>query len=213
MLIRDVYKHRNRSAETPRWAGRSPKAATIFRLRLSRLRLDLSGRSFLTCFCSPWPVMAKTLLASDAWVLGLLKWMTEPSFLIKLTSSMPGILFTASFFKVDCSFLSSVAAVWWTIFFLRRGVPANGSRSRLVSSRLLTYSFIFANFDIDFGFSHFSPPLCVVPPQAPTFSTDADKLSLSLQLLQLLRIHFNRVSWFFWRSRAFKLSRENEKGI
>lgn len=77
----------------------------------------------LTCFCSPCPVMAKTLLAKDAWVFGLLKWMTVPSFLIKLTSSIPGILFTANFFNVDWSFLSSVAAVWWTIFFLRRGVP------------------------------------------------------------------------------------------
>lgn len=40
-----------------------------------------------------------------------------------------------------------------------------------------------ANSNIDFGFSHFSPALCVVPSQRPTFSTDADKLSLSLQLL------------------------------
>lgn len=89
----------------------------------------------------------------------------------------------------------------------------NGSRSLLVSPRVLTYSFNFAKFDIDFGFSHFSPRLWVVPPQCPTFSTDADKLSLSLQLLQLLRIHFTRISWFFWRSRAFKVSRENEKGV
>lgn len=134
--------------------------------------------------------------------------MTEPSFLIKLTSSMPGILFTASFFKVDCSFLSSVAAVWWTIFFLRRGVPANGCRSRLVSSRVLTYSFIFANFYIDFSFSHFSPRLRVVALQTPTFSTDADKLSLSLQLLQLLRIHFTEFLDF---SDGLVLSNSHEK--
>lgn len=67
--------------------------------------------------------MANVFDANDAWAFGLLKWMTVPSSLIIFTSSMPGIVFTDSFFNDDCNFLSSVAAVWCTIFFLRLGVP------------------------------------------------------------------------------------------
>lgn len=40
-----------------------------------------------------------------------------------LTSSMPGMVFTDSFFKEDCNFLSSVAWVECTTFFFRLGVP------------------------------------------------------------------------------------------
>ena len=42
-----------------------------------------------------------------------------------LTSSMPGILLTDSFFKVVCTFLPSVVAVRWTTFFFLRAVPWN----------------------------------------------------------------------------------------
>lgn len=66
------------------------------------------------CLFSPWPVMANVLVDSDAWVFGLLKCMTLPSFLMMFTSSMPGMVLTESFFKDDCSFLSSVAGVEWT---------------------------------------------------------------------------------------------------
>lgn len=43
--------------------------------------------------------------------------------LIPLTSSMPGILLTDSFFNELCNFLSSVVAVLWTTFFFLRAVP------------------------------------------------------------------------------------------
>lgn len=39
------------------------------------------------------------------------------------TSSMPAMLFTASFFKELWSFLSSAVAVLWTTFFFLRAVP------------------------------------------------------------------------------------------
>lgn len=61
--------------------------------------------------------------ANDACAFGLLKWMTLPSFLIMFTSSIPGMVFTDNFFNDDCNFLSSVAGVLCTTFFLRRGVP------------------------------------------------------------------------------------------
>ena len=46
------------------------------------------------------------------------------------TSSIPGIGFTVSFFSVFCSFLSSVVAVRWITFFLRRTVPCHRHASR-----------------------------------------------------------------------------------
>ncbi|CAG9769145.1 unnamed protein product [Ceutorhynchus assimilis] len=49
--------------------------------------------------------------------------MTEPSSFIILTSSMPGMVLTDSFFNTDCNFLSSVAWVEWTTFFFLLGVP------------------------------------------------------------------------------------------
>merc|ERR1719277_1765754 len=55
--------------------------------------------------------------------LGLLKCITVPSSFIILTSSMPGIWFTDIFLRADCNFLSSVAAVLCTTFFLRLAVP------------------------------------------------------------------------------------------
>lgn len=43
-----------------------------------------------------------------------------------LTSSIPAMLFTASFFREPCSFLSSAVAVLWTTFFFLRAVPWRG---------------------------------------------------------------------------------------
>ena len=40
-----------------------------------------------------------------------------------LTSSMPGIVFTPSFLRPACSFLSSFVAVRWITFFFRRAEP------------------------------------------------------------------------------------------
>ena len=83
----------------------------------------IPGRSSVICLFSPWPVTAKVFAASEACTLGLLKWITDPSSLIMLTSSMPGMLFTDNFLSDDWSFLSSVVAVLWTTFFFRRAVP------------------------------------------------------------------------------------------
>lgn len=165
------------------------KSPTAFFRRWSwAFEVILRSKFCITCFCSPCPVIAKTLLASDAWVLGLLKWMTVPSFLIKLTSSIPGILLTASFFKVPCSFLSSVAAVWWTIFFLRRGVPErfNTIHKSVERAVFSAHAIIIRQLktpNIDSGFSQFSPRQSIVLSTILTFSTDTNKLSLSLQLL------------------------------
>ena len=54
---------------------------------------------------------------------GLLKWMTVPLSLKRLTSSMAGMLFTPRRFSVFCSRLSSVVVVLWIAFFLRRTEP------------------------------------------------------------------------------------------
>uniref|UniRef100_A0A8W7PXJ9 Uncharacterized protein n=1 Tax=Anopheles coluzzii TaxID=1518534 RepID=A0A8W7PXJ9_ANOCL len=89
------------------------------------------GSISVIIFVSLWPVMANVLVPSDACVFGLLKWITEPSFLIMFTSSMPGIVLTPSFFSDSCSFLSSTAELVWTIFFLRRGMPLPPMRTSL----------------------------------------------------------------------------------
>ena len=54
---------------------------------------------------------------------GLAKWITLPSSLNMLTSSMPGRGCTLSFFSVPCSFFSSVPVLLWTFLTFRRGVP------------------------------------------------------------------------------------------
>lgn len=87
--------------------------------------------------CSAWPVMAKVFAAREACTLGLLKWMIVPSSLNMLTSSIPGMLLTVSFFKELWSFLSSVVAVRWTTFFFLRAVPG---------PPILTWDCNFANF-------------------------------------------------------------------
>lgn len=46
----------------------------------------------------------------------------------QLTSSMPAMLLTESFFSEPWSFLSSAVAVLWTIFFFLRGVPCGKNR-------------------------------------------------------------------------------------
>jgi hypothetical protein len=48
---------------------------------------------------------------------------SDNSSMILNTSSMPWILFAASFFNELWSFLSSAFAGRWMIFFLRRAVP------------------------------------------------------------------------------------------
>lgn len=55
--------------------------------------------------------------------LGAEKWITFPSSLNMLTSSMAWIGCTLSFLRDVCSFLSSVPEVLWTFFTFRRGVP------------------------------------------------------------------------------------------
>ena len=84
--------------------------------RQFRRLTDSPGSNSVICLLSAWPVTAKVFAASEACTLGLLKWMTEPSSLIMFTSSMPGIVFTESFFSDDCSRLSSVVAVRCTTF-------------------------------------------------------------------------------------------------
>lgn len=46
----------------------------------------------------------------------------------RLTSSIPAMLFTASFFSEPWSFLSSAVAVLWTTFFFLRAVPWGENR-------------------------------------------------------------------------------------
>lgn len=55
--------------------------------------------------------------------LGAAKWMTLPSDLNMLTSSMAWIGWVLSFFNAAWSFLSSVPDDLWTFLTLRRGVP------------------------------------------------------------------------------------------
>lgn len=55
--------------------------------------------------------------------LGAEKWMTLPSLLNMLTSSMAWIGWTLSFFSAVWSFLSSVPAPLWTFLTFLRGVP------------------------------------------------------------------------------------------
>jgi hypothetical protein len=54
---------------------------------------------------------------------GAAKWMTFPSSLNMLTSSIAWMGWTLSFFSEVCSFLSSVPDDLWTFLVLRRGVP------------------------------------------------------------------------------------------
>ena len=54
---------------------------------------------------------------------GAAKWMTFPSSLNILTSSIAWIGWTFSFLSEVCSFLSSVPEVLCTFFTFRRGVP------------------------------------------------------------------------------------------
>lgn len=55
--------------------------------------------------------------------LGAAKWMTFPSSLNMLTSSMAWMGWTFIFFRVVWSFLSSAPEDLWTFLTLRRGVP------------------------------------------------------------------------------------------
>merc|ERR1711937_785367 len=61
------------------------------------------------------------LAAIDAWTLGFTKWMTFPSSLKRLTSSIPGMLVALSFLSVVPSLASDCAAALLdaTFFFLR----------------------------------------------------------------------------------------------
>ena len=68
---------------------------------------------------------------------GLVKWITVPLSLKRLTSSMAGMLFTPSLFSVFCSLLSSVVVVLWMAFFFRRTEPLPPVR---------TWEAIFASF-------------------------------------------------------------------
>lgn len=54
---------------------------------------------------------------------GAAKWMTFPSLLNMLTSSMAWMGWTLSFLRACWSFLSSVADRWGARFIFRRGVP------------------------------------------------------------------------------------------
>lgn len=54
---------------------------------------------------------------------GAAKWITLPSSLNMLTSSMAWMGWTLSFLSEVCSFLSSVPEVLWTFFCFLRGVP------------------------------------------------------------------------------------------
>lgn len=78
--------------------------------------LRMPGSISVICLFSPCPVIANVFAERLAWALGLLKWITVPSSLIMLTSSIPGIVLTDNFFNELWSFLSSVAAVAWTTF-------------------------------------------------------------------------------------------------
>ena len=83
-------------------------------LRLVKLSapswLNIPGSISVIGLASAWPVIAKVLAEREAWTLGLLKWITVPSSLIMFTSSIPAILFTASFFRELWSFLSSACS-------------------------------------------------------------------------------------------------------
>merc|ERR1740130_818263 len=72
---------------------------------------------------SAWPLITYVLAAIEAWTLGLLKWMTVPLSLKRLTSSIAGMLFTPNLLRVFCSRLSSVVVVLWIAFFFRRTEP------------------------------------------------------------------------------------------
>lgn len=61
--------------------------------------------------------------------LGLTKWITDSSWKM-LTSSIPGMTFTPSLFKVLCSLLSSVVVVLWTAFFFLRTKYINKVRNK-----------------------------------------------------------------------------------
>jgi len=55
---------------------------------------DVYDEASLTGFVSPCPVTENVFAAIEACTLGLVKWMTVPSSLNMLTSSMPGMVFT-----------------------------------------------------------------------------------------------------------------------
>jgi hypothetical protein len=55
--------------------------------------------------------------------LGAEKWMTLPSLLNMLTSSIAWMGWTLSFLRAAWSFLSSVPAFLWTFLTFLRGVP------------------------------------------------------------------------------------------
>ena len=59
----------------------------------------------------------------DAWTRGLPKWTTSPRSVKRLTSAISGMFVHPSFLSVAPIFLSSLDAVLWTVFFLRRAVP------------------------------------------------------------------------------------------
>ena len=77
------------------------------------------------------------LLMGASAPFGLVKWITVPLSLKRLTSSMAGMLFTPSLFSVFCNRLSSVVVVLWMAFFFRRTEPLPPVR---------TWEAIFASF-------------------------------------------------------------------
>jgi len=67
--------------------------------------------------------MRLVVVASGDLPLGLVKWITVPSALNRLTSSMAGMLLTPRRFRVLWRRLSSVLTFLWTVLRLRRMVP------------------------------------------------------------------------------------------
>jgi hypothetical protein len=141
----------------------------------------------------------------DCVPLGAAKWMTLPSSLNILTSSMAWIGCTFSFFSEVCNFLSSVPDDLWTFLVLRRGVPLplHSHLSELVPSRVFSRRAVVAVVSCRvrdslsvrcfyLPYTHMLADRCSNAslrsglPKEPTNSVVG---GLSLQLLELLLIH------------------------
>ena len=83
-------------------------ALTVRVLHMRIARLLQSCTLLAACVGAEWLSVAP---------LGEVKWTTVPSSWNRLTSSMPGMVFTPSRLRVLCNLLSSVEVVLWTAFF------------------------------------------------------------------------------------------------
>lgn len=80
----------------------------------------------IRCHVCEVPRHSSVSTCHNAWddvPFGAEKWMTFPSLLNMLTSSMAWMGWTLSFFSAVWSFLSSVPAALWTFLTFLRGVP------------------------------------------------------------------------------------------